>query len=124
MTKQIMLEYVRKLKTPSRELRKNSTVAESMLWSCINNKQILGVKFYRQKPILNYIVDFYAHKPKLVIECDGSQHYEEEHAQADKLRDEELFRLEILVLRFDNYQVTHHLLSVVEEIWQHVNQRI
>ena len=49
--------------------------AEKLLWSRLRNKQILGLQFYRQKPILNYIVDFYCPVANLVIECDGSRYF-------------------------------------------------
>ena len=51
------------------------TDAEQLLWSRLRRKQILGLQFYRQKPLLNYIVDFYCPAVNLVIECDGGQHY-------------------------------------------------
>ncbi len=82
-----MLQYNRTLKHKARRLRKNMTDTERLLWSRLRRKQILGVQFYRQKPIGNYIVDFYAPKMKLVVEVDGSQHLEEKHLEEDKRRD-------------------------------------
>jgi very-short-patch-repair endonuclease len=75
----MLLSYNHKLKLFSRRLRSESTDAERLLWFHIRRKQLKNIQFYRQKPIGNYIVDFYAPKPKLVIEIDGSQHFEEEH---------------------------------------------
>ena len=72
--------YDIRLKQYSRDLRANCTEAEKLLWSHIRRKQILGVQFYRQKPIERFIVDFCASRPKIIIELDGSQHYEEEHS--------------------------------------------
>lgn len=66
-----MLPYSKNLKEPSRTLRKEMTDAEQALWSRLRGKQILGVQFYRQKPIGPYIVDFYAPAAKLIIEVDG-----------------------------------------------------
>jgi|GEM_PF-3792229 len=77
MTDGTMLVYQRKLKYYSRDLRKQMTTAESILWKHLRYQQILDVKFYRQKPLLNYIFNFYAHRAKLVVECDGSRHLEE-----------------------------------------------
>ncbi|ENV34829.1 endonuclease domain-containing protein, partial [Acinetobacter gerneri] len=54
-----MKPYNKKLKQASRDLRNNMTEAEKLLWSRLRYKQILGLQFYRQKPILNFIVDFY-----------------------------------------------------------------
>ena len=51
------------------------TDAEQLLWQRLRRKQILGLQFYRQKPILNFIVDFYCPSVSLVIECDGGQHF-------------------------------------------------
>ena len=69
-----MLRYNPALKERARQLRKQMTAAENELWSRLRLKQVLGVQFYRQKPIGDYIVDFYAPKAKLVLEVDGSQH--------------------------------------------------
>lgn len=97
-----MKPYNKNLKQASRDLRNNMTDAEKFLWSKIRNKQILGVQFYRQKPILNFIVDFYCPSANLVIECDGSQHYTDEGLEADRIRDHALEQLGLKVLRFDN----------------------
>ena len=71
-----VLRYKPYLKDKARELRKNMTDSKRVLWSRLRGKQLLGVQFYRQKPIGEYIVDFYALKAKLVVEVDGSQHTE------------------------------------------------
>ena len=71
-----MLPYSRITKPLARELRKNQTGAEQLLWSRIRRKQILNVQFKRQRPIAGYIVDFYGVEAKLVIELDGLQHFE------------------------------------------------
>ena len=65
-----MQPYKKKSKQASRDLRNNMTDAEQLLWLRLRRKQILGLQFYRQKPILNFIVDFYCPKANLVIECD------------------------------------------------------
>ncbi len=63
-----MLRYNQNLKNRARQLRKNLTDSEKALWSRLRGKQVLGVQFYRQKPIGGYIVDFYAPTANLVIE--------------------------------------------------------
>jgi very-short-patch-repair endonuclease len=68
-----MLNYNANLKDKTRQLRKNLTESEKALWSRLRNKQLLGIQFYRQKPIGEHIVDFFAPRAKLVIEVDGSQ---------------------------------------------------
>lgn len=109
-----MKPYNKNLKQASRDLRNNMTDAEKYLWSKIRNKQILGVQFYRQKPILNFIVDFYCPSANLVIECDGSQHYTDEGLEADRIRDHALEQLGLKVLRFDNRQVMGEIDAVVQ----------
>ena len=66
-----MQPYNKNLKQPSRDLRNNMTDAEQLLWQSLRRKQILGLQFYRQKPILNFIVEFYSPSVNLLIEYDG-----------------------------------------------------
>ena len=119
-----MQKYRRDLKKFSRDLRKQMTGAELKLWSKIRKKQICGVQFYRQKPLLDYIVDFYAPSAELVIEVDGSQHFEPENQQRDKQRDQRLGELGIRVVRFDNAQVLFELDAVVETIYDIVEKKV
>ncbi|MDV8155999.1 endonuclease domain-containing protein [Acinetobacter bereziniae] len=111
-----MKPYNKNLKQASRDLRNNMTDAEKFLWSKIRNKQILGVQFYRQKPILNFIVDFYCPTANLVIECDGRQHYTDEGLEADRIRDHALEQLGLKVLRFDNRHVMVEIDAVVQVV--------
>jgi very-short-patch-repair endonuclease len=119
-----MLEYNRKLKEASCSLRNNMTEAEQLLWSRLRRKQLLGVQFYRQKPIGNFIVDFYAPAVSLVIEVDGCQHLEPEHWQQDKIRDQYLVERGLVVLRFDNRQVLREGDAVVEKILCWMRERL
>lgn len=112
------------LKPFSRTLRNNLTDAEQRLWSKLRRKQILGVQFYRQKPLANYIVDFYCAAANLVIELDGSQHFEPDHQASDVERDRALESLGLLVLRFDNRQVMQELDAVMHVIFDVVEKRI
>ncbi len=119
-----MLKYTPKLKALARPLRRNLTDSELALWWRLRGKQLLGVQFYRQKPIGNYIVDFYAPKAKLVIEIDGSQHFTASHAEKDGKRDEYLGTLGLMVLRFESRQVLTETDSVVEFIYQTITERM
>ena len=119
-----MKPYNKNLKQASRDLRNNMTDAEKLLWSRLRNKQILGLQFYRQKPILNYIVDFYCPTANLVIECDGSQHFTIEGLEADRIRDEALAQLGLKVLRFDNGQVMGWIEEVVEVVYRYCLKEI
>ena len=119
-----MKPYNKNLKLPSRDLRNNMTDAEQLLWRKLRRKQILGLQFYRQKPILNFIVDFYCPAANLVIECDGGQHYTAEGLQADRARDQALAQLGLNMLRFDNRQILTEIDGVVEKIYCVVEQRL
>ncbi len=113
-----MERYNPKLKENSRSLRTGMTDAEQMLWHHLRRKQIQNVQFYRQKPLLAFIVDFYCPAAKLVIELDGSQHIETEHQAKDQARDAALAGLGLHVLRFDNRQVlleTDAVLAAIDE---------
>ena len=111
-----MLQYNPNLKQIARRLRRETTESERMLWSHLRRRQLLDVQFYRQKPIGNYIVDFYAPKARLVIEVDGSQHLEEIHSENDVYRDECLASQGLKVLRFNNLQVLKECDAVLEVI--------
>jgi len=115
-----MLKYNKKLKSISRTLRKNMTDAEMLLWSRIKGKQIKEARFYRQKPIGNYIADFYCPKAKLIIEIDGSQHYEETGIEKDKIRDKYFKSLRLKVLRFTNLDVLKNINGVLEKIYEKI----
>ena len=119
-----MQPYNKNLKQPSRDLRNNMTDAEKRLWSKLRVKQILGLQFYRQKPLLNFIVDFYCPAANLVIECDGGQHFTDEGLEADRVRDEVLVELGLVVLRFSNRQVLTEIDDVIELIFQTAQSRI
>ena len=119
-----MQPYNKNLKLPSRDLRSNMTDAEQCLWQRLRRKQILGLQFYRQKPILNFIVDFYCPAANLVIECDGGQHYTVEGLEVDRARDQALAQLGLTVLRFDNKQVLTEIDGVVEQIYLIAKQRL
>jgi len=97
-------------------LRKNMTLAEIILWKKLNDRRIFKVKFRRQHPINFFIVDFYCHEYKLVIETDGDIHNDIEKAEYDIGRTAELERYGIKVIRFTNEQVIHNLDLVIIEI--------
>ena len=120
----VMQPYNKNLKLPSRDLRSNMTDAEQWLWQRLRRKQILGLQFYRQKPILNFIVDFYCSAAKLVIECDGGQHYTEDGRLADQIRDQVLSELGLVVLRFSNRQILTETDAMVEQIYWIAKQRL
>ena len=119
-----MLPFNKKLKPLSRNLRSNMTDAERLVWSKIRKKQIADVQFYRQKNIGNYIVDLYCPKGNLVIEIDGSQHYEKEGMKKDRKRDNYLQSLDLTVLRFSDIDVLRNINGVLERIHEHLKSTL
>lgn len=115
-----MLFYKQKNKLNARILRNNLTDAEKLLWLHLRCKQVKNIQFYRQRPIGNYIVDFYAPSARLIIEVDGGQHFEELNIQRDKKRDHYFQELNLRVLRFDNLQVLQSINSVLEVIFKEI----
>jgi very-short-patch-repair endonuclease len=111
-----MLRYDQNLKGIARRLRKNMTDSEEALWSRLRGKQLLGVQFYRQKPIGKYIVDFYAPRGKLVVEIDGSQHLPNEAIERDRKRDLYLAGLGLKVMRFNSREAIMNTDGIVEAI--------
>ncbi|MCP3665578.1 MAG: endonuclease domain-containing protein [Gammaproteobacteria bacterium] len=119
-----MLPYNSKLKTRSRKLRSSMTDAEIALWLKLRRKQLHGLQFYRQKPLGNFIVDFYCPAAQLVIEIDGGQHYTEDGAIRDGLRDAYLESLRLRVLRFSNIDVLTNMDGVIAAIVRHLETEL
>ena len=102
-------------RTRAQELRKNATKEENHLW--YDFLRTYPVQFLRQKPFGPYIVDFYCHKAKLAIELDGSQHYEGNGPEQDKIRTAYLQEVEkIRVLRFANLEIKQNFEGVCAAI--------
>ena len=102
----------------AQSLRKNMTKEERKLW--YEFLKTLPFTFNRQKVIGNYIVDFYCATAKLVIELDGSQHYEERGKKQDHRRDAFLSDLGLTVLRYANSDIHHQFDAVCNDILQHL----
>ncbi|MFP2996869.1 endonuclease domain-containing protein [Spongiivirga sp. MCCC 1A20706] len=104
-----IIPYRPDLKVKARELRKNSTLAEVLLWEKIKSRAY-GVQFHRQVPMLDYLVDFYCHELKLVIEVDGNGHnFKDEY---DLTRERRLKLYGVHFLRFTNEQIKKNMFSV------------
>ena len=108
------LPYNPKLIEKAKELRKNMTPAEKKLWN--NYLKTLKTRFLRQKPIDNFIVDFYCAKLKLVIEIDGETHFTDEAKIYDSQRTLILESYGLQVIRFTNQQVFKNFEGVCEYI--------
>src|SRR5213592_80548 len=99
-----------------RDLRKQQTSAERVMWQLLRNRQILGFKFRRQHQFGDYIADFYCHEARLVVECDGSVHSPDEQWHHDQERDAYMMAQRLRVLRFRNEQVLVNPEKVLREI--------
>jgi very-short-patch-repair endonuclease len=100
-----IIPYNPKLKELARTLRNNSTKSEILLWNYLKGKQMMGYDFHRQKPINNYILDFFCHELMLGIELDGYSYTLEEVYEKDKVKEQKMNELGIHVLRFDDKEV-------------------
>ncbi len=108
----------KKLTGNAKSLRKNMTKEERHLW--YDFLKGLPITVHRQKVIGNYIVDFYIAEYKLVIELDGSQHFEKEGQEKDSQRDAYLQSIGMTVLRYANSDIHNHFRGVCQDIWNHL----
>ena len=116
------MESNRKITKLSQNLRTNGTKEENTLWYQYLRRY--PVQFRRQCPFGNYIVDFYCAKALLVVELDGSQHFDPAGMEQDAVRSAYLESLGIQVLRFSNRDVNENLSGVCQVIDQAVMQRL
>ncbi len=106
----------------ARKLRKSMTEEERKLWYCFLRRH--RAKFVRQRPIGNYIADFYCSKARLVVEIDGIQHYDEAAAKYDEKRTKAINNLGIKVIRFDNDEINKEFEEVCYAIDVAVKERL
>jgi very-short-patch-repair endonuclease len=90
--------YNPKLKQFSRDLSYLGKLSEALLWKCLKGKKT-GYLFLRQKPILNFIADFFCHELKLVIEIDGASHFSAEAQKRDAERDRQMQAIGLTIIR-------------------------
>jgi very-short-patch-repair endonuclease len=102
------------------ELRNNMTRAEEILWSKLRRQELNGAIFRRQHPIDIFLVDFYCHKHKLVIEIDGGVHELSEVRERDENQTCELENFGLKVIRFTNDEVFFESEMVLQRIKQHL----
>jgi very-short-patch-repair endonuclease len=114
------IKYNPKLKKRARELRKNSTLSEIKLWKSLRAGQMQGYTFNLQKPLDEFIVDFYCKKLMLVIEIDGDSHDGKE--DYDLRRQQRLEELRCKVIRFYDHEVMKHIEGVEYKIEQTIKQ--
>jgi very-short-patch-repair endonuclease len=114
--KRKIIPYNPKLKLLARELRNNATKSEIILWGKLKGRQCYGYDFHRQKPIDNYILDFYCHELLLGIELDGYSHELLEVHQKDLKKEKRLNEFGITILRFRDEQVFKDMENVLRAI--------
>lgn len=118
----MFIPYKKDNKVLANNLRRNITPEEKKLWyQCL---RLFPVRFNKQKRLGNYIVDFYCHKARIVIELDGEQHYEEEAIIYDQQRTKYLEQFNILVLRYTNRELKANFKGVCEDIENTLKQRL
>lgn len=115
------LPYNKNLKQFSRNLRNNSTLAEVLLWQQLRAGRIRGYKFNRQKPLDNYIVDFYCKKLNLVIEVDGESHFVGDAPIRDRERQDILEDMGLKFLRFDDMDVKMNISFVIRVLEEFID---
>lgn len=120
MNKNRFLPYREDLKVKARELRKNSTLSEILLWQEIKERKLLGFQFHRQVPILDFIVDFYYHELRLAIEIDGSSH--DYNYNYDIYRQAEIEKYGISFIRFDDLEVKKNMPNVLRSLKQEIER--
>ena len=114
MKRKNIFQYNPKLKERSRYLRNNSTLSEVLLWRHLKGKQVHGFDFDRQKPIDNYIVDFFCNELMLAIEIDGDSHNSK--VEYDKCRQTRLESFGLCFLRFSDLHVKRNMEGVIGTI--------
>ena len=104
------------------DLRKSMTPAEKILWERLRNRQIKGLRFRRQHPIKDFIVDFFCYDAMLIIEVDGEVHDDTHQSERDEQRTIILKKLGIKELRFTNQEVINQTDEVITEIESTLSQ--
>ena len=116
MSKRKIIPYNPILKEFARQLRNDSTKTEIFLWLKLKGKQMYGYDFHRQKPIDNYILDFFCHELMLGIEVDGYSHEFLEVYNKDTVKEKRMNELGVSVLRFTDEQVLRDMENVIRAI--------
>ena len=117
-----ILPYNPKLKQLARDLRQNMTLSEVLLWNELKNKKLCSCGFSRQRPIDEFIVDFYCKELMLAIEIDGSSHDTDEAYAKDLNRQMILENLGVRFLRFKDLDVKRNMANVLKEIENWIEQ--
>lgn len=115
-----MIPYNAELKDRARDLRNVSTFGEVLLWKRLRARQFHGYKFNRQKPLLDFIADFYCFELSLVIEVDGNSHRRREVELRDARKEFALRKYGVKVLRFTEWQVRFQMDDALRSLEHYV----
>jgi very-short-patch-repair endonuclease len=116
----MVIKYNPKLTEFARQLRNNATKSEIKVWQCLKRSQLFGYDFHRQKPIDEYIADFFCNTLQLVIECDGYSHEIQEVWNKDVKKTNRFNELDIRVLRFSDHQIMNDFENVYRAIEDYI----
>ena len=116
MLKKKIIPYNKNLKPLAKKLRNESTKSEIRLWQELKHKKMRGYDFHRQKPLLNYIVDFYCPAIHLAIELDGYSHHFTEVIEKDEEKELALQKVGVSILRFQDSEVMKDMPNVLRAI--------
>lgn len=114
--KRKVVPYTQQALAHAKKLRQNMTYSEVKLWMELRDGGMMGYDFDRQKPMLNYIVDFYCKDVMLAIEVDGITHDDEKVIAKDEIRQEEIEIYGVSFLRFNALDVVHDMKNVLRTI--------
>ena len=115
-----IIPYNPRLKELARQLRNNMTKAEILLWLQLKGKQMRGYDFHRQKPLDEFIADFFCHELMLVIEVDGYSHTIAEVIDKDDIKDQRLTDLGIHVMHIDDHEIFTNMNNVLRQIESYI----
>ena len=122
MGKRQIIPYNPKLKELAKKLRKTMTFSEVKVWNELKNGQLMGYDFDRQRPIGNYIVDFYCKDLLLALEIDGITHQDERVMFKDGIRQKELEMLGVTFIRFDAMLCVNKVEAIVREVGRWISE--
>lgn len=120
MTKRKIIPYNPRLKVLAKKLRKQGILSEVLLWNELKGKKLLGFDFHRQKPLDEFIVDFYCAELDLVIEIDGDSHSDK--YDDDQRRQKILENFDLTVLRYYDGDVKQDIGSVIEHLKEWISE--
>ena len=110
------------LKELARDLRNNMTFAEKATWRMLNGKQFKGYDFHRQKPIVEFIADFYCYDLRLVIEIDGITHLDKDVIRKDRIKSQYFNSIGLNILRFTDDLVLGNWMMVEKELIKYIKE--